>query len=68
MRGSTMDQLRQDIDSHISDEDRQKVEDQMHAAENAAGLPSRSEAPDALWFAVGASLSAAAIAVAAAVS
>jgi hypothetical protein len=75
MRGSTVDQVRKDIDSHRPDDNlSDKVSEQMRAAETAAGLPplSRSEEntdpSGALWFAVGAGLSAAAIAVAAAVS
>ena len=74
MRGSTVDQVRKDIDHRPDGEISEKVSEQMRAAETAAGLPplSRSEEntdpSGALWFAVGAGLSAAAIAVAVAVS
>jgi hypothetical protein len=75
MRGSTVDQTRKDIDPHRPDDDvSEKVSGQIRAAETAAGLqplPRSEENTDpsgALWFAVGAGLSAAAIAVAAAVA
>jgi hypothetical protein len=69
MRGSTIDQVRHDIDHAHSDE---KISEQIDAAEKAAGLRSMfqpDEKPDnGLWFAVGAGISVAAIAVAVAVT
>jgi hypothetical protein len=69
MRGSTIDQVRHDIDHAHSDE---KISEQIDAAEKAAGLRSMflpDETPDnGLWFAVGAGISVAAIAVAVAVT
>lgn len=68
MRGSPVDQVRPDDD--VAD----KVSEQMRAAEVAAGLQplSRSEEnadpSGALWFAVGAGISTAVIAVAVAVT
>ncbi len=66
MRGSTIDQVRHDLDhSHSA-----KVSQQIDAAEKAAGLrpmpppePER-ESDHGLWFAIGAGISTAAIAVA----
>lgn len=75
MRGSPADQVRKDIAPHRPDDEiSQKVSEQMRAAETAAGLqplPRSEENTDpsgALWFAVGAGISAAAIAVAAAIT
>lgn len=70
MRGSTIDQVRHDIDAAHTD----KVSKQIDAAEKAAGLQPmhppkpEGESDHGLWFAIGAGLSAAAIAVAVAVS
>jgi len=69
MRGSTIDQVRHDIDHAPTDE---KISEQIEAAEKTAGLRSLFQ-PDAepdhgLWFAVGAGISVAAIAVAVAVT
>ena len=71
MRGSSIDQVRHDIDhAHVGD----KISDQIDAAEKAAGLqpmqpPMTDEESDhGLWFAVGAGISAAAIAVAVALA
>ncbi|GEP58368.1 hypothetical protein [Reyranella soli] len=69
MRGSTIDQVRHDIDHAHADE---KTAEQIDAAEKAAGLRSMFQ-PDAepdhgLWFAVGAGISVAAIALAVAVT
>jgi hypothetical protein len=69
MRGSTIDQVRHDIDAAHAGE---KVSDQIDAAEKAAGLrpmhPPQSESDHGLWFALGAGISVAAIAVALAVT
>jgi hypothetical protein len=69
MRGSTIDQVRHDIDHAHSDE---KISEQIDAAEKAAGLRSMfqpdEESDNGLWFAVGAGISVAAIAVAAALA
>jgi hypothetical protein len=71
MRGSTIDQVRHDIDSAHTDK---TVSEQIDEAEKAAGLQSmHPPEPDkvsdnGLWFAVGAGISAAAIAVAVALS
>ena len=71
MRGSTIDQVRHDIDRIHSDD---KVSKQIDAAEKRAGLqsmfpPEPEKASDhGLWFAIGAGLSTAAIAVALAVT
>ena len=69
MRGSTIDQVRHDIDHAHSDE---KISEQIDAAEKAAGLRSMlepdTESDHGLWFAVGAGISVAAIAVAVAVT
>ena len=70
MRGSTIDQVRHDIDHAHTDE---KVSEQIDAAEKAAGLrsmfPPEPRRPDnGLWFAMGAGISVAAIAVAVAVT
>ena len=68
MRGSPVDQVRPDDD--VSE----KVSEQMRAAETAAGLqplPRSEENADpsgVLWFAVGAGISTAVIAVAVAVA
>ena len=69
MRGSTIDQVRHDIDpAH------KKVSEQIDDAEKAAGLQSMhppepdQESDHGLWFAVGAGISAAAIAVAVALT
>ncbi len=75
MRGSTVDQLRKDIDRHhTTDHVPENFSEEIRTAEMTAGLqptsPPQSEADDggALWFAVGAGISAAIIAVAAAVT
>ena len=71
MRGSTIDQVRHDIDHAHTDK---KVSEQIDAAEKAAGLHSMhppepdKESDNGLWFAVGAGISVAAIAVAVAVT
>ena len=70
MRGSTIDQVRHDIDAAHAGE---KVSAQIDAAEKAAGLqsmhpPKPDESDHGLWFAIGAGLSTAAIAVALAVT
>jgi hypothetical protein len=71
MRGSTIDQVRHDIDPTHADK---KVSEQIDEAEKAAGLQSLHPAePDdesdhGLWFAVGAGISVAAIAVAVALT
>jgi hypothetical protein len=72
MRGSSIDQVRHDID-HVPTDD--KVSSQIDAAEKAAGLqsmhppvPDDDESDHGLWFAVGAGISAAAIAVAVALT
>jgi hypothetical protein len=66
MRGSTIDQVRHDIDHAHTD---QKISEQIDAAEKAAGLPKpNSESDHGLWFAVGAGISVAAIAVAVAIT
>ena len=71
MRGSTIDQVRHDIDAAHTDN---KVSEQIDAAEQAAGMqsmhpPKPDEASDhGLWFAIGAGISVAAIAVAVAVT
>ena len=69
MRGSTIDQVRHDIDAAHTGE---KVSEQIEAAEKAAGLqplhPAQPESDHGLWFAIGAGLSTAAIAVALAVT
>lgn len=69
MRGSTIDQVRHDIDAAY---DGETVSEQVDAAEKAAGLqsmhPPQPESDHGLWFAIGASLSTAAIAVALAVT
>lgn len=68
MRGSTVDQVRQDIE--VSE----KVSNQIRGAEMAAGMqplsPPKEEADAGglLWFAVGAGISTAIIAVAVAVT
>jgi hypothetical protein len=69
MRGSTIDQVRHDIDhAHTT------VSEQIDAAEKAAGVqPLHPSRPDGksdhgLWFAIGAGISTAAIAVALAVT
>jgi len=71
MRGSTIDQVRHDIDAaHIDS----KVSEQIDAAEKVAGLqPMHPPEPEkvsdnGLWFAIGAGISVAAIAVAVAVT
>ena len=69
MRGSTIDQVRHDIDHAQTD----KISEQIDAAEKAAGLQSmHPPKPDGgdhgLWFAIGAGISTAAIAVALAVT
>ncbi|MBY0320585.1 MAG: hypothetical protein K2X72_17805 [Reyranella sp.] len=70
MRGSTIDQVRHDIDHAHTDSN---VSDEIDAAEKAAGLQSMfppetdKESDHGLWFAIGAGLSTAAIAVALAV-
>jgi len=75
MRGSTVDQVRKDIDLHHPMEDvPADFSEQIRTAEMAAGLQplsppdSETDANGALWFAVGACISAAIIAVAAAVT
>lgn len=71
MRGSTIDQVRHDIDHTHTDK---TVSEQIDEAEKAAGLQSMNppepdeESDHGLWFAVGAGLSAAAIAVAVALA
>jgi hypothetical protein len=71
MRGSTIDQVRHDIDAAHTGE---KLSEQIDAAEKAAGLQSMhppqpdEESDHGLWFAIGAGLSTAAIAVALAVT
>jgi hypothetical protein len=71
MRGSTIDQVRHDIEPVHTDK---KVSEQIDDAEKAAGLQSMhppeldKESDRGLWFAVGAGISAAAIAVAVALS
>jgi hypothetical protein len=71
MRGSTIDQVRHDIDHAHTDN---KVSEEIDAAEKAAGLQSMfppepdKESDHGLWFAIGAGLSTAAIAVALAVT
>ena len=71
MRGSTIDQVRHDIDAAHTDN---KAFEQIDAAEKAAGLQSmHPPEPDhvsdhGLWFAIGAGISVAAIAVAVAVT
>jgi hypothetical protein len=74
MRGSSVDQLRKGTGSHSPTEDvPEDFEEQIRTAEMAAGLqplaPPESEfdAGGAVWFAIGAGISAAIIAVAAAV-
>jgi hypothetical protein len=71
MRGSTIDQVRHDTDAaHID----HTVSEQIDAAEKSAGLQSmHPPEPDkvsdnGLWFAIGAGISVAAIAVAVAVT
>jgi len=65
MRGSTIDQVRHDI-AHTDE----TVSEQINAAEKAAGLQSMhppkpdGESDHGLWFAIGAGISTAAIAVA----
>lgn len=71
MRGSTIDQVRHDIDHAHTDG---KVSSQIDAAEKAAGLQplhppvSDEESDHGLWFAVGAGISVATIAVAVALT
>jgi hypothetical protein len=71
MRGSTIDQVRHDIDPAHTDK---KVSEQIDEAEKAAGLQSMhppepdKESDYGLWFAIGAGISATAIAVAIAVT
>jgi hypothetical protein len=70
MRGSTIDQVRHDIDHAHTD---MKVSEQIDAAEKAAGLqpmhpPKPDESDHGLWFAVGAGISVATIAVAVALT
>lgn len=71
MRGSTIDNVRHDIDPAQIDK---KISEQIDAAEKAAGLQSMhppkpdEDSDHGLWFAIGAGISAAAIAVAVAVS
>ena len=71
MRGSTIDQVRHDLDHAHTDD---KVSEQIDAAEKAAGLqPLHPPKPDeeldhGLWFAVGAGISVATIAVAVALT
>ena len=72
MRGSTIDQVRHDIDPAHTDK---KVSEQIDDAEKAAGLqptfppePGKEESDHGLWFAIGAGISVAAIAVAVAVT
>ena len=71
MRGSTIDQVRHDLDHAHTDD---KVSSQIDAAEKAAGLqplhpPKADEESDhGLWFAVGAGISVATIAVAVALT
>lgn len=71
MRGSTIDQVRHDIDRVHTDD---KVSDQIDATEKAAGLQSMfppepdKESDHGLWFAVGAGISVATIAVAVALT
>ena len=71
MRGSTIDQVRHDID-HAHTEN--MVSEQIDAAEKAAGLQPlhppkpQGESDHGLWFAIGAGISTAAIAVALAVT
>ena len=67
MRGSTIDQVRHDIDhAHVAE----TASEQIDAAEKAAGLQSMhppkpdDESDHGLWFAIGAGISTAAIAVA----
>ena len=63
MRGSTIDQARHDI-AHTDE----TVSEQIDAAEKAAGMqsmfPPEPESDHGLWFAIGAGISTAAIAVA----
>ena len=75
MRGSSVDQLRNDIDPHRPEEDvPENFSEDIRTAEMAAGLqptsPPRTaaEADGALWFVVGAGISTAIIAVAVAVT
>jgi hypothetical protein len=76
MRGSTVDQLRKDIDPSAPTEDVSgSFSEQIRVAEMAAGLqplsPPHREADDvdgALWFVVGVGISAAIIGIAAAVT
>jgi hypothetical protein len=71
MRGSTIDQVRHDIDAAHTNN---TVSEQIDEAEKAAGLQSmHPPEPDkvsdnGLWFAIGAGISVAAIAVAVAVT
>ena len=69
MRGSTIDQVRNDID-HADSFD--NITELIYAADKGAGLRSMfqpEETPDnGLWFAVGAGISIAAISVAVAVT
>jgi hypothetical protein len=71
MRGSTIDQVRHDLAPVHTDD---KVSSQIDAAEKAAGLqPLHPPKPDGesdhgLWFAVGAGISVATIAVAVALT
>lgn len=71
MRGSTIDHVRHDIDATQPD---RQVSEQIAAAGKMAGLePLHPPKPDGgsdhgLWFAIGAGISAAAIAVAVAVT
>lgn len=74
MRGSTVDQVRKDIDPHHPMKDvSEQVSEQVRAAEAAAGLQPLSppqggtDVGGVLWFVIGAGISAAIIAVAAAV-
>ena len=69
MRGSTIDQVRHDIDHAHADE---KISEQIDETEKAAGLRSLFQpvetSDNGLWFAVGAGISVATIAVAVALT
>jgi len=70
MRGSTIDQVRHDIDAAHTNN---TASEQIDEAEKAAGLSMHPPKPDTvsdngLWFAIGAGISVAAIAVAVAVT
>ena len=65
MRGSTIDQVRHDIDAAHNAE---KVSEQIDATEKTLPPEPEKESDHGLWFAIGAGISTAAIAVALAVT